>query len=354
MKAFFASEQLLHQPLQFMRAGRICAPTDVPARATTLNEVLAAKGISSQVPPDYALNLPAVHSTPYLTFLKEGFQRWQALAQTGLQPGPEILPNMAPYYNGRTDQDQRAECPSPSIIAQASWYLGDLSCPVGPHTWTAALRSAHSAIAAAESVCASGGMAYALCRPSGHHAHRDRASGFCYLNNSAMAARRLRDTYASVALLDVDAHHGDGSQNIFYHRADVMTVSLHADPASYFPFYTGYPHEHGHGSGHGYNLNLPLPHGAGNNVFLDALDRALMSIRDFRPQALVLALGFDGYKDDPISVLRLELDVYRQLGERIGALGLPTVIVQEGGYMLDSIGQALDFFLQGVQHTPAE
>src|SRR5690606_33804078 len=189
MKAFFASEQLLHQPLQFMRAGRICAPTDVPERAATLNAVLAAKGISTQAPPDYALNLPAVHSTAYLNFLKDGYPRWQALAQTGLEPGPEILPNMVPYYNGRIDQDQRPECPSPSVIAQASWYLGHLSSPVGPHTWTAALRSAHTAIAAAESVSASCGMAYALCRPSGHHAHHDRAAGFCYLNNSAMAVQ---------------------------------------------------------------------------------------------------------------------------------------------------------------------
>lgn len=351
MKAFFSKDQLLHQPQQFMRAGRICSPTDSPARAITLEKVLAERGIIAQEPPDYGTRLPQVHSEHYLNFLKDAWQRWQALADVGLNPGPEVLPNMAPYYSGRTDEDHRPPCPSDAVIAQAAWYLGDLSCPVGPHTWTSALRSAHTAIAAAQVVAANGGLAYALCRPSGHHAHHDRASGFCYLNNSAMAAQQLRDSFSSVVLLDVDAHHGDGSQNIFYHRSDVMTASLHADPNGYFPFYTGYAHERGHGSGHGYNVNVPLAHGAGNDAFLSALDDTLMSVRHFRASALVLALGFDTYKDDPISVLNLDIEAYRQIGERVGALGLPTVVVQEGGYMIEAIGLALEAFLQGLQQT---
>ncbi len=351
MKAFFSRAQLQHQPMQFMRAGRICTPTDLPDRATTLDSVLTRRDIVSQEPPDYGLNLPAVHSEHYLEFLKDAYPRWQALTKSGLNPGPEVLPNMAPYYSGRTEQEFRPACPSTAIIAQAAWYLGDLSCPLGPHTWTSALRSAHTAIAAADAVCALGGSAYALCRPSGHHAHHDRASGFCYLNNSAMAAQQLRESYSSVMVLDVDAHHGDGTQNIFYHRSDVMTASIHADPNAYFPFYTGYTHELGHGSGHGYNLNAPLPHHTDTEAFLTTLDTVLSSIRDFRPAALVLALGFDSYKDDPISVLDLDIDAYRQIGERVGALGLPTVVVQEGGYMIEAIGPALDAFLQGLKNT---
>lgn len=348
MKAFFSEDQLLHQPAQFMRAGRICAPTDVPARATTLNAMLASHGVASQSPPDFGHAIQAVHSPEYLTFLQHAYARWQDLAKAGQNPGPEVLPNLSPYYNGRHDRARRDPCPSPSVIAQAGYYLGDLSCPVGPHTWQSALRSTHAAIAAADWASAHRDVAYALCRPSGHHAHYDRASGFCYLNSSAMAAQRLRDTYGQVAVLDVDAHHGDGTQNIFYHRADVMTMSLHADPANYYPFFTGYAHERGFGSGHGYNVNVPLPHGSGNDVFLSALEKALTTLRDFRPQALVLALGFDTYKDDPISVLRLDMDAYRRMGEYIGALSLPTVVVQEGGYMVDAIGHALDAFLQGL------
>ncbi|PJM88996.1 histone deacetylase family protein [Achromobacter ruhlandii] len=349
MKAFFSEEQLLHTPQQFMRLGRISAPTDLPSRAHSLQGALGARGIAVEAPPDYGRQpLEAVHSTDYLDYLETAFARWQALKAPGVDPGPEVLPNLSPYYSGRVETAGRGPCPSPSIVAQTGYYLSDLSCPIGAHTWRSALRSAHSAVAAAEHVAVFGGSAYALCRPSGHHAHRDRAGGFCYLNSSAAAAARLLQTWSKVAVLDVDAHHGDGTQNIFYQRADVMTVSLHADPAGYYPFYTGYAHERGHGAGEGCNLNLPLPHGAGNDPFLRALDTALAALAGYGPQALVLALGFDTYKDDPISVLKLDIDAYRDIGARVASLGLPTVVVQEGGYMVQAIGAALDAFLQGL------
>lgn len=349
MKAFFSEEQLLHTPQQFMRLGRISAPTDLPSRAHSLQGALAARGIAVEAPPDYGRQpLESIHSPDYLDYLESAFSRWQALRGPGVDPGPEVLPNLSPYCSGRIETAGRGPCPSPSIVAQTGYYLSDLSCPIGPHTWRSALRSTHSAVAAAEHVAASGGAAYALCRPSGHHAHRDRAGGFCYLNSSAAAAARLLQSWSKVAVLDVDAHHGDGTQNIFYQRADVMTVSLHADPAGYYPFYTGYAHERGHGAGEGCNLNLPLPHGAGNDPFLRALDTALAALAGYGPQALVLALGFDTYKDDPISVLRLDIDAYRDIGARVASLGVPTVVVQEGGYMVQAIGPALDAFLQGL------
>ncbi|MDQ8030705.1 acetylpolyamine amidohydrolase [Bordetella genomosp. 1] len=354
MKAFFSEEQLLHEPQQFMRLGRLCAPTDLPARAETLRALLQSRGISVENPTDYGREpLEGVHSNEYLDYLEHAYTRWQALRGSGLEPGIEVLPNLSPYYNGRVEHAARGPCPSTSIVAETGYYLSDLSCPIGPHTWRSALRSTHCATAAADWVLQHDGLAYALCRPSGHHAHRDRAGGFCYLNSSATAAHRLAQTFDRVAVLDVDAHHGDGTQNIFYQRSDVMTLSLHADPTGYYPFYTGYAHERGYGSGHGYNLNFPLPHGADNGVFLDTLDSALIALRDYRPQALVLALGFDTYKDDPISVLRLDLDAYRHIGERINSLGLPTVVVQEGGYQVASIGQALDAFMQGMAAVPA-
>ncbi len=349
MKAFFSEEQLLHQPLQFMRAGRICKPTDVPARAESLSAALARAGIALETPPDYGHAVLAVHSLEYLEFLKNAYSRWQALRQRGIEPGPEVLPNQSPYQAMRAESLGRGPCPSNSIIAQAGYYLSDLSCPIGPHTWQAALRSTHCAVAAADWVSANKDIAYALCRPSGHHAHYDRAGGFCYLNNSAIAAQRLRETFSSVVVLDLDAHHGDGTQNIFYQRSDVMTVSLHADPGEYFPFYTGYAHERGHGSGNGYNINVPLPHGTTTTGFVSALDDVLVTLRDFRPQAIVVALGFDGYRDDPISVLDLDMDAYRHIGERISAQGLPTVVVQEGGYMVEAIGEALGELLRGLK-----
>lgn len=349
MKAFFSEEQLLHSPQQFMRLGRISAPTDLPARAETLLAMLTTRGIAVENPPDFGREpLHGVHSLDYLDFLEHAYTRWQALKASGLNPGVEVLPNLSPYYNGRIEQMTRGPCPSPSVVAQAGYYLSDLSCPIGPHTWRSALRSTHCAVAAADWVAQSQGVSYALCRPSGHHAHHDRAGGFCYLNSSAAAAHQLLQTYEKVAILDVDAHHGDGTQHIFYQRPEVMTISLHADPAAYYPFYTGYTYERGYGSGHGYNLNFPLPHGADNNVFLDALENALVALRDYRPHALVLPLGFDTYKDDPISVLKLDMKAYRHIGERVNGLGLPTVVVQEGGYMVPAIGLALDGFLQGM------
>jgi acetoin utilization deacetylase AcuC-like enzyme len=348
VKAFFTEEQFLHDPQQFMRVGRISKPTDLPARAHALRDALAARGIALEEPKDYGREpLEAVHSVDYLDFLASAYEEWRQLKVPGVEPGIEVLPNLSPYYNGRLDE-ARPPCPAKSLIARTGYYVGDLACPIGASTWRSVLRSAHAATAAADAVLADDGQAYALCRPSGHHAHRDRAGGFCYVNNSAVAAQRLRQRYSRVAVVDVDAHHGDGTQNIFYTRGDVFTISIHADPSTYYPFYTGYADERGAGAGEGRNLNLPLAHGAGNRELLEAVDTALATLGNFSPEALVVPLGFDSYKDDPISVLRADMDAYQQIGARIGRLELPTVIVQEGGYKVDAIGQALEKFLQGL------
>lgn len=344
MQAFFCDDQLLHDPQQFMRLGRICKPTDLPTRAEALMGTLATRGITVTAPPEAGRTaLEQVHSTDYLEYLETAFARWQKLGGPGLEPGIEVLPNLSPHGT------RQGPCPSPSVIAQTGWYIGDLACPIGPHTWRSVLRSAHAALAAADTVRTRGGIAYALCRPSGHHAQRARAGGFCYVNNSAIAAAQLRQTHSRVAVLDIDAHHGDGTQQIFYERGDVLTVSTHADPAGYYPWYTGYAHERGTGDGEGCNLNLPLAHGSGNAEFAQALDQAVAAIERFRPEALVLSLGFDTYKDDPISVLKFDMGAFRLAGARVRALGLPTVVVQEGGYMVEAIGAAFDAFLEGLQ-----
>ena len=347
-QAFFSPDQLLHDPQQFMRVGRIHKPADVPARAEALKQALAAHGVVMQEPEDFGrAPLEKVHAPHYLDYLATAFEQWQELSRPGVTPGIEVLPNLSPYYGGRLGQ-RRPACPSPSPIARTGYYIGDLSSPMGAKTWTSILRSAHSAYAAAEAVTRSTGIAYALCRPSGHHAHYDRASGFCYVNNSAIAAECLRERFGRVAVLDIDAHHGDGTQNIFYESNEVLTISIHGDPTDYFPFYTGYERERGHGMGEGFNLNLPLPHGSGNEGFLAALDRALRALDDFRPAALVVPLGFDTYKDDPISVLRLDFEAYHVVGKRVSALGLPTVIVQEGGYMVEALGPGLAALMKGL------
>lgn len=351
MKAFFCPDQLLHAPQQFMRLGRLARPADVPARAEAFHAALTARGLSTTVPAESGRGaLEAVHSPAYLDYLETAYDRWQALSVPGLDPGIEVLPNVGPYPHPRWARPgmPRPDCPAASVVAQTGWYVGDLACPIGPHTWRSILRSAHAAQAAADAVVSGEPLAYALCRPSGHHAHRDRASGFCYVNNTALAAQRLAGRFGRVAVLDVDAHHGDGMQQIFYERGDVLTVSTHADPSTYYPFFTGHADERGDGAGIGCNLNLPLAHGSGNDAFAAALETATQAIRRFGPAALVLAIGYDTYKDDPLSVLRLDHDAYRATGRAVRALGLPTVVVQEGGYMIEALGPGLTALLDGL------
>ena len=217
--------------------------------------------------------------------------------------------------------------------------------PIGAETWDAALWSAWTAEAATREVLNGAHAAYALCRPPGHHAYSDLAGGFCFLNNSAIAAQSLRKEHARVAILDVDVHHGNGTQGIFYERDDVFTVSLHADPVSYYPFFCGYAQERGEGRGLGFNLNMPLSRATEDEAYTVALNEALAQIRAFAPGALVLALGLDAYVDDPLQGMRLSSNAFAMIARTAASLELPTVIVQEGGYLSDALGSNLEIFL---------
>jgi acetoin utilization deacetylase AcuC-like enzyme len=342
MRAFYHPDQALHDPQQFMRYGRLVPPKDLPARTDELLASLCARGIKPEAPAAHGI-APAlgVHTPHYLEFLAGVWERWAQLPDHG----PEVWPNTFPYWSGRPEDAARPPCPAEGIVGQVGWYLGDLSVPMGRHTWTSALRSCETAVSAADALAAGEDAVYALCRPSGHHARADRATGFCYLNNTAIAAQRLRARYARVAILDIDAHHGDGTQQIFYNRADILTISIHADPINYYPFFTGYAGEKGCGAGEGFNLNLPLPHGAGGDAMTGAIGAASERIRAFAPQALVVALGFDAHRLDPIGVLKLEARDFSRCGALVRALHLPTLVVQEGGYALGAIGDCLGAFL---------
>ncbi len=343
VRAFYHPSQAAHDPQQYMRFGRVVAPKDVPARTEALLGALRSLGITPEQPSgDHPLARHAVHTNGFLYFLETAWDRWQQLPERG----PEVWPNTFPYWSGRPEDPARPDCPSDGLIAHAGWYLGDLSVPIGPNTWLSTRESCNTAIAAADAVRDGEQVVYALCRPSGHHARADRASGFCYVNNTAAAAQRLRSTFNRVAILDVDAHHGDGTQQIFYARADVLTISIHADPRNYYPFFTGYPAEQGSGPGTGFNLNLPLAHGSTGDVMHAAVDRAVDRIREFGAEALVVALGFDAHARDPIGVLQLQAEDFGGVAERIAALDLPSVIVQEGGYAVGDIGDCLSEFLR--------
>ena len=344
MRAFYHPDQALHDPQQYMRFGRIVAPKDLPERTERLLGALAAHGILPEKPAESGLApITAIHSPDFVAFLEGLWARWTALPERG----PEAWPNTFPYWSGRPEEAMRKPCRPTGIVGQLGWYLGDMSVPVGEHCWLSTLRSAETAVAGADAILSGESGVYALCRPSGHHARADRASGFCYLNNTAIAAQRLRSRFGKVAILDVDAHHGDGTQQIFYRRDDVLTVSIHADPVNYYPFYTGYADERGDGPGEGFNLNLPLPHGGGGEAMEAALAEAARAIRSFGAEALVVALGYDAHKDDPIGVLTLEAADFETIGRIVRALGLPTLTVQEGGYAIEAIGGCLEAYLAG-------
>lgn len=342
MRVFYHPDQALHAPRQFMRFGELAAPTDLPARTEALLAAIARLNLSPELPPDHGRGpAGAVHPAHYMDFLETAFQRWQDLPVHG----PEVLPNTFPQLFGT---GARPACPTDHLIAQAGYYLGDLAVPVGESTWISALRATHSATAAAEAVIAGDRAAYALCRPSGHHARADRASGFCYLNNAAIAAERLRSHFGKVAVLDIDAHHGDGTQSIFYHRPDVLTVSVHVDPDAYYPFFTGRIHERGLDDGAGFNINIPIQPGSGDEAFLAAIDSGLAEVAAFGADALVLALGFDSHEEDPLSLVKVTTEAFRSAGAAIAASGIPVAVIQEGGYQVSVIGDCLEQFLQGL------
>ena len=323
---------------------RFTLPTDtrpyweVPARADALMAALRAGGLTSRPAADHGLSpIARVHDAGYLTFLETAFPRWQAL--------PNAAPILrAPAYAVR----HKAHRPD-AVAGQAGWYLSSVTAPIVEATWTAAVGSAHAAIDAADAVLSGERYAYALCRPPGHHAHSDMAGGFCYLNNAAIAAQRMLDAgSAPVAILDFDVHHGNGTQQIFYGRDDVFYASVHGDPAGLYPWFAGYAEETGEGRGLGWNLNLPLPPGARNDAFTAAVARALDAIAAKRPAALIVSAGFDAQEGDPAANLAVTADGFATVGRQVAALGLPTVLIQEGGYLVERLGANLTAFLTGL------
>jgi acetoin utilization deacetylase AcuC-like enzyme len=336
MKAFYADEQKRHDPKAFLSSG---APKPNPEKPERVERLLAgarAAGLGIARTNSHGLGpIAAIHTPEYLDFLEHIFVRWRRIEGAS----DEVIPNIHPIARG-------GSYPA-SAVGQAGYHMADTACPISAETWDSACWSAWSAVEAADAVLAGAPAAYALCRPPGHHAFADVAGGFCFLNNSAIAAQHLRGKAARVAILDVDLHHGNGTQGIFYARADVLTVSIHADPERFYPFFWGYANERGDGAGVGANLNLPLPRKSGDERFLEALETGLRRIRSFAPEALVVALGLDAFEGDPFGGLSVTTPGFARIAEAIAALRLPTVIVQEGGYLCDVLGDNLTSFLAG-------
>lgn len=330
MITVFDEGQRRHDPQFFLSSGARAPCPEQPARIDALKEGVEKAGGPVVKPDDHGLlPIAAVHPERYLTFLKGIHARWQKIQGAS----PEVIPNIHPA--SRTDGYPK------SAVGQAGFHMTDTSCPIGAETWGSAYVSAQTALQAAKLVLDGEPSAYALCRPPGHHAFADLAGGFCYLNNSAIAAEAMTRAGRRVAILDVDLHHGNGTQGIFYGRGDVLTVSLHAHPERFYPFFWGYAEERGTGAGDGANLNLPLKRGTGDEGFLAALDQGLKAVREFRADTLLLALGLDAFEGDPFAGLAVTTPGFAAIGRAVAAEGLPTLIVQEGGYLCPQLGDNL-------------
>ncbi len=341
MKAFWDPIQLTHTPRFFLQRGQLRQNFERPARAEALLAGCRALQLDITAPPlpDRAA-LEAVHSPAYLDFLRDGPAAWAAMDDHG----PELVPNIHPSPEMLANGAKA----SATIVGQTGWFTADTSCPIAADTWPASLAAAAGAIAAADEAAA-GRNAYALARPPGHHAYPARAGGHCYLDNAAIAAQRLRERgCARVAVLDIDSHHGNGTQGIFWTRGDVFFASLHGDPNAYYPWYIGHADERGAGKGLGANLNIPFARGTGDEDWLAGLAHALAAIQRFGADALVISLGFDASEHEPLRFLSITADGFARAAASIGATRLPCAIIQEGGYNTDVLAPLLQRFLTAL------
>jgi len=343
MRIYFTEQQALHAPqYEFFRGQRVPC-FENPSRADHVRAALQAHGLALHAPDvDSAPLLAQVHAPRYLDFLRTAWDQWLALDAANAQVQP--FPSVWPVRTLRSDVEPA------DFIARLGLYSMDNGSPLAAGTWAAAKAGADAAASAAGALLRGERAAFCATRPPGHHAGPDFMGGYCFINNAAVCAQALRQGGAArVAVLDVDYHHGNGTQAIFYDRADVLFASLHGDPRTEYPFYLGHADETGTGAGAGFNLNLPLPAGSSVARWFDALDTACARVADHRPDALVVSLGLDTYAGDPISRFQLQQADFARLGRRLARLGLPTAFILEGGYAAAELGENAVCVLQGFE-----
>lgn len=345
MHTFYSPHHLLHDPavLPQPEGGSHNYYSEVAQRGLIIRRAVEEAALGPILEPaNRGLEpLLAVHDAEMLTLLRTAWERMVHEEHGGNHHPRVVLPETFAVRHNATQAPR-------SVWAHLGFYCYDTSSPLFADTWQAAYWAAQTALAAAAAVHAGATTAYALCRPPGHHAAGALFGGFCYVNNAAVAAQWLADQGRRVAILDIDYHHGNGTQEIFYRRDDLLTISLHADPHADYPYFWGHADERGAGAGEECNLNLPLARGTDEAGFLPALDAAQARLRQWAPDTLVLSLGVDTYRDDPVGGFLLETESFARIGARIARLGLPVVVIQEGGYALPALGQNVVAFLRGL------
>lgn len=339
MKYFHDDRHRLHFPQAELHGGQFVTPFERPSRVEYVLRRLKERGMEAGLPAEVDLGpVRRLHDAGYLEFLETAYAEWKAEGFGG-----EVI---AANFPARRMAQRRPR----NIDGKVGYYALATETAITGGTWEAAQVSCALAQSAQRAVAGGERAAFALCRPPGHHAAADMYGGYCFLNNAAVAAQMFRDDGASrVAVLDIDFHHGNGTQDIFYRRGDVLFASLHGAPEDAFPYFLGYVDETGEGEGEGANVNYPMAPGTAYGAWAEALDDALARIRGFGAEAVVVSLGTDAFKEDPISFFKLESEDFRDAGRRIGGLGLPTVFCMEGGYAIEEVGINAVNVLEGFE-----
>lgn len=337
MRIIYPPQHRLHDPAHAVIDGKPFASEDSPERVESILEAVQKPPFGPVYPPsDHGLNsILSVHPQDYITYLQSAYtQNINTFGTAGA-----VIPETFAPRNARRKPSH--------FFGMPGYYCYGVGTPVLEHTWEAAYWSAQCALTAADFVLADNKATYAMCRPPGHHALSDLFGGLCYLNNAAIAARHLQACgWDHIAVLDIDYHHGNGTQEIFFTDPSVLYCSLHAHPDDDYPYYWGAANEIGEGIGAGFNLNIPLLQGTDDETYLAALDQALERIRFFSPNGLVVSAGFDTVIDDPIGRFHLTEEGVAKIGQKTASLSLPTVIIQEGGYLISRLGTYVTTFLR--------
>lgn len=340
MKTIYTDDHKLRAAKTELFGGALVSPFECPERLDYVLQRLNAVSLGAiEAPARHGLDpVRRIHDADYLEFLETCWAEWQAAGFEGEAiaanwPARRMTMRRPHHIDGKIGYHSLA---SETSISDGTWEAAQASADVA--------LSARAAVAGGERAC------FALCRPPGHHAARDMFGGYCFLNNAAIAAQAFLDDGAGrVAILDVDFHHGNGTQDIFYERDDVLFLSLHGEPENAFPYFSGYADETGTGRGEGFTVNYPMPEGTPYDRWAEALEAACGRVADYAPDALIVSLGVDTFEEDPISFFKLTSDDYTRYGARIGAMGLPTLFVMEGGYAVAQVGINTVNVLQGFE-----
>jgi acetoin utilization deacetylase AcuC-like enzyme len=345
MKIYYSEIHRRHfPPFEVFDGGKRVPYFENPERMdrilTALNKTDWAELVE---PTDFGLDpILAVHDEAYISFLASCWIEW-------LASDPEVAaaPEAHAFLPATFALRRNPRVPH-TLLGKAGYYIMDLSACIVEGTYRAALASANCALNAAQSIASGQRSAFALCRPPGHHAGRDYAAGYCFINNASVAANWL-SSKGKVAILDIDYHAGNGTQDIFYERSDVLTISIHADPDYEYPHYIGYADETGAGAGLGFHHNFPLPAGTDDAHYLSTLDEALNILRQFEPKHLVVSAGMDTFDGDPLGKFKITRKGFQEIGKRIAALGTPAVVVMEGGYANEALGENIVTLLEQMK-----